>query len=113
MSWSAEANADGHTPFDASNSETDVEVNRDFAGEEKRKDDDFQKRLTLTFKNVTVNVTAPGEALGDTLLSWVNPSQLLDVFRKEEHTKRVWTWHLCSGLITVETDMVPGYSARG
>ena len=89
MSWSAEANPDGYTPSDPSNSETDVEVNHEFPDQERRKDDDFQKRLTLTFKNVTVNVTAPGEALGDTLLSWVNPSQLLDVFRKKAHTKRV------------------------
>lgn len=89
MLWSAEADADGHTPFDASNSETDVEVNRAYADVEQPKDDAFQKRLTLTFKNVTVNVTAPGEALGDTLLSWVNPSQLLDVFRNAGHPKRV------------------------
>ncbi|KAH6845782.1 ABC-2 type transporter-domain-containing protein [Chaetomium sp. MPI-CAGE-AT-0009] len=88
MSWPAEADADGHTAFDASTSETDVEVNPAFADEEQREDDEFQKRLTVTFKNVTVNVTAPGEALGDTLLSWVNPSQLLDIFRKKEHTKR-------------------------
>lgn len=93
MAWSAEADAPRHAPFDASASETDVEVNHAFPGEEHPKDDAFQKRLTLTFNNVTVNVTAPGEALGDTLLSWVNPSQLLDVFRKKEHTKRVWTYH--------------------
>ncbi|EAQ84120.1 hypothetical protein CHGG_10524 [Chaetomium globosum CBS 148.51] len=89
MAWSAEADAPRHTPFDASASETDVEVNHAFPGEEHPKDNAFQKRLTLTFNNVTVNVTAPGEALGDTLLSWVNPSQLLDVFRKKEHTKRL------------------------
>lgn len=89
MSWSAESVADGHTIFDASASETNVEDNHVFADGEQPKGDAFQKRLTLTFKNVTVNVTAPGEALGDTLLSWVNPSQLLSPFRKGEHTRRV------------------------
>ncbi|KAL2132058.1 hypothetical protein VTI74DRAFT_4260 [Chaetomium olivicolor] len=89
MSWSAEAAADGHPVFDASASETDVEVNHAFADEERQKDDALQKRLTLTFKNVTVNVTSPGEALGETLWSWVNPSQSLSLFfRREEHTKR-------------------------
>jgi hypothetical protein len=76
--------------FDASGSETNVEDNQATAGEEHYKDNNaFQKRLTLSFKNVTVNVTAPGEALGDTLLSWVNPSQLLNPFRKGERTQRV------------------------
>ncbi|KAK4151109.1 ABC-2 type transporter-domain-containing protein [Chaetomidium leptoderma] len=88
MLWSGKAAADGHTVFDTSASETDVEINRTFANEDRHKDDAIQKRLTLTFQNVTVNVTAPGEALGDTLLSWMNPSQLLNPFRMGGHTKR-------------------------
>ncbi len=87
--WSTKAAPDGNAVFDASASETDVEVNRVFAEEERHKYEDFQKRLTLTFKNVTVNVTAPGEALGETLWSWANPSQLLSVFQRAERTKRV------------------------
>lgn len=75
--------------FDASASETDVEVIQTFADVEGHKYDDVQKRLTLTFKNVTVNVTAPGEALGETLWSWANPSQFLAPFRKGGNTKRV------------------------
>jgi hypothetical protein len=89
MSWAPESPADGHIAFDVSGSETNVEDNQAIAGEEHYKDNAFQKRLTLSFKNVTVNVTAPGEALGDTLLSWVNPSQLLNPFRKGERTQRV------------------------
>ncbi len=89
MSWSTKTAADGNAVFDASASETDVELNRVFADEERHKDKEFQKSLTLTFKNVTVNVTAPGEALGETLWSWANPSQLLSVFQRGEHTKRV------------------------
>ncbi len=96
MSWSTQAAADGNAVFDASASETDVELNRPFPDEERRKYEGFQKCLTLTFKNVTVNVTAPGEALGETLWSWANPSQLLSVFHKGEQTKRV---RACYGLI--------------
>lgn len=93
MSWSGKAAGDSQTVFDASTSETDVEANQAFEIDEQHKDEAAQKRLTLTFKHVTVNVTAPGEALGDTLLSWVNPSQLLNVFRRSEDTKRVRVCH--------------------
>jgi ATP-binding cassette, subfamily G (WHITE), member 2, SNQ2 len=89
MSWSPESATNGHNVFDASGSDTNVEDNQAIAGEEHHKDNALQKRLTLTFQNVTVNVAAPGEALGDTLLSWVNPSQLLNPFRKGDRTQRV------------------------
>ena len=89
MSSSTAAAADEHADFDALASETDVEVNPAFVDEGRHKDDALQKRLTLTFKNVTVNVTAAGEALGETLWSYANPTQLLSLFRKGEHTKRV------------------------
>ncbi len=102
MSWSADAPASssGHTTvFDTSASDTDVEVARGFADDveqQRPKDNDsLQKRLTLTFKNVTVNVTAPGEALGDTLWSWADPSQLVDVFRKPGGAKRVLSLPSC------------------
>lgn len=90
MSRSAEAAANGGSVFEASASETDVEVSRGLGYEERQhKLEAFQKRLTLTFKNVTVNVTAPGEALGETLWSRVNPSQLLSLFHRGDDTKRV------------------------
>ncbi|KAL3438203.1 ABC-2 type transporter-domain-containing protein [Aspergillus tetrazonus] len=46
------------------------------------------KRLTLTFRDLTVNVTAADAALGQTLLSVVDPRQLLDYLRKREKPKR-------------------------
>lgn len=93
MSWSPKDTADGQTVFDASASDTDVEVTRAFANIDRTKDDGFQKRLTLTFKDVTVNVTAPGEALGETLWSRISPSQLRSVFHKEKAPKRVKISH--------------------
>ncbi|KAL4769136.1 ABC-2 type transporter-domain-containing protein [Aspergillus nidulans var. acristatus] len=48
----------------------------------------ISKRLTLTFRDLTVNVTAADEALGQTLLSVVDPRQLLDYLRKRERPKR-------------------------
>ena len=39
------------------------------------------KRLTLTFKNLTVRGTSSDAALGETLWSRVDPTQILDVFR--------------------------------
>lgn len=89
MSWSAGAAADGHIASDSSTSEKDVEVFHTVADAKRHEDVGVQKRLTLTFKHVTVNVTAPGETLGETLWSWANPSQLLSLFRSGNHTKRV------------------------
>ena len=51
----------------------------------------IRKRLTLTFRNLNVRVTAPDAALGDTLLSYADPRQLLDVFRRSRKNKRVGT----------------------
>jgi len=88
LSWNAAA-ADGNGMFDASASETDVEGHRVHPDEERGKDA-VQKRLTLTFQGVTVRVTAPGEALGETLLSRVDPRQLSDWVHRVNHPKRVW-----------------------
>ncbi|KAL5337204.1 ABC-2 type transporter-domain-containing protein [Aspergillus crustosus] len=41
------------------------------------------KRLTLTFRDVSVRVTAPDAALGETLLSVADPRRLLGYFGKE------------------------------
>ncbi|KAE8354612.1 ABC-2 type transporter-domain-containing protein [Aspergillus coremiiformis] len=48
----------------------------------------IRKRLTLTFRNLNVRVTAPDAALGETLLSYADPRQVLDVFRKGRQHKR-------------------------
>lgn len=39
------------------------------------------KRLTLTFKNLTVRVPPTGEALGETLWSRVDPTQIATFFK--------------------------------
>ncbi|KAL5049175.1 hypothetical protein BDW71DRAFT_217786 [Aspergillus fruticulosus] len=48
----------------------------------------ISKRITLTFRNLTVNVSAADAALGQTLLSVVDPRQLLDYLRRGEKPKR-------------------------
>ncbi|KAF4445685.1 ATPase [Fusarium albosuccineum] len=68
-----------------SSSDTDVEV--DDVDEERGKDH-IQKRLALTFQNVTVRVTAPDEALGETLWSRVDPRQLGGLFTRSNRPKR-------------------------
>jgi hypothetical protein len=86
---SADPDSGGNTIFASSASETDVEVNGAPAGDEPNKQEAFQKRLTLTFKNVSVQVAAPGEALGETLWSRANPGKLLSLFRRTETPKMV------------------------
>ncbi|KAL4932505.1 putative ABC multidrug transporter [Aspergillus undulatus] len=48
----------------------------------------ISKRLTLTFRDVSVHVTAAEAALGQTLLSVADPRQVVDWFRKREKPKR-------------------------
>lgn len=48
----------------------------------------IRKRLTVTFRDLTVRVTAPDAALGDTLWSEVDPRQLGNLFNKKK-SKRV------------------------
>jgi len=74
--------------YHASSSDTDVEVGeqQDVGNNEK---DFIQKRLTLSFKSVTVLVKAPGEALGETLWSRVDPTQLLGYLKPNALPKRV------------------------
>lgn len=49
----------------------------------------IQKRLTLTFRDLNVRVTAPDAALGSTILSEADPRQFLDFFRRNKQPKRV------------------------
>lgn len=67
-------------------SDTNVDVEN---VDEERGKDFIQKRLTLTFQNVIVRVTAPDEALGETLWSWVDPRQLGGLFKRTHRPKRV------------------------
>ncbi|CAM1507980.1 Fc.00g048280.m01.CDS01 [Cosmosporella sp. VM-42] len=75
----------GHEAQYRSSSETDVEAEN---ADEERGKDHIQKRLTLTFQDVTVRVTAPDEALGETLWSRVDPRQLKGVFGGNSRPKR-------------------------
>jgi hypothetical protein len=52
-------------------------------------DGSIQKRLTVTFRDLNVRVTAPDAALGSTLWSAVDPRQLGDLFSRKENRKRV------------------------
>ncbi|RAK96058.1 putative ABC multidrug transporter [Aspergillus ibericus CBS 121593] len=51
-------------------------------------DSSIYKRLTLTWRNVSVHVTAPDAALGDTLLSVADPRQALGWFKGGSRPKR-------------------------
>ncbi|KAF9888262.1 hypothetical protein FE257_008831 [Aspergillus nanangensis] len=50
--------------------------------------DPIQKRLTLTFRNLSVHVTAPDAALGETLLSYADPRQFLGFLHRSSKPKR-------------------------
>ncbi|CRG90900.1 ABC multidrug transporter, putative [Talaromyces islandicus] len=49
---------------------------------------EIRKELTVTFRGLNVRVTAPDEALGETLLSVADPRQLLNAFRRNMKPKR-------------------------
>ena len=51
--------------------------------------EEIRKRLTLTFQQLNVLVTAPDAALGSTLWSEVDPRQLSGLFRRGKQPKRV------------------------
>jgi hypothetical protein len=59
-------------------------------------DSALRKRLTLTFRNLNIRVTAPDAALGETLLSYADPRHVLDFFRKSRQPKRVCFGELCA-----------------
>ncbi|KAJ6151805.1 hypothetical protein N7470_006933 [Penicillium chermesinum] len=48
----------------------------------------MRKRLTVTFRDLNVRVTAPDAALGDTLLSEIDPRRLLGPFKRGKMRKR-------------------------
>ena len=58
-------------------------------GEASSDRDHIPKRLTLSFRNLTVRVTAPDEALGETLWSRADPRQLMGLFDWKERPARV------------------------
>lgn len=87
-----------------SSSDTDVEVEN---VDEERGKDHIQKRLTLTFQDVTVRVTAPDEALGETLWSRVDPRQLAGLFKRNNRPMRVGSFGVmadCASLLTWHAD---------
>ncbi|CAI7593159.1 unnamed protein product [Penicillium pancosmium] len=49
----------------------------------------IRKRLTVTFRDLTVRVTAPDAALGDTLWSEVDPRQLGNLFNKKKSKRSI------------------------
>jgi len=61
----------------------------------------IQKRLTLTFQNLNVRVTAPDAALGSTILSEADPRQILDFFRRNQRPKRV-CGDMCRMMVVVD-----------
>ncbi|KAJ5537442.1 hypothetical protein N7513_010628 [Penicillium frequentans] len=48
----------------------------------------IRKRLTITFRDLNVRVTAPDAALGSTLLSRVDPRQLAGLFKRDKSPQR-------------------------
>lgn len=52
-------------------------------------DASIRKRLTVTFRDLNVRVTAPDAALGSTLWSEVDPRQLRFFFKRTQKHKRV------------------------
>ena len=51
--------------------------------------DQIRKRLTITFRDLNVRVTAADAALGSTLWSEIDPRQLAGLFKRNERPKRV------------------------
>jgi hypothetical protein len=49
----------------------------------------IRKRLTVTFRDLNVRVTAPDAALGNTLWSEVDPRQLGGLLKRGDRPKRV------------------------
>ncbi|CAH0037575.1 unnamed protein product [Clonostachys solani] len=70
------------TTATSSSSSSDTE-NQENALEEVKSRDFVPKRLTLSFKDLTVRVTASSEALGETLWSRVDPGQLKSFFTRK------------------------------
>lgn len=66
------------SPSSATLTSVDVEEQRDA----------LRKRLTVTFCNLSVRVTAPDAALGSTMWSEVDPRQLLDLFQRKKRPMR-------------------------
>lgn len=52
-------------------------------------DGQIRKRLTVTFRDLNVRVTAPDAALGDTLWSEMDPRQLGGLLNRSNSPKRV------------------------
>lgn len=86
-------------------SETDVEAQKSY---DDRATTSVRKRLTLTFKNLTVRGTSSDRALGETLWSRVDPTQLSDILRggktRGNKVRRSTPWGHRSANISTNTD---------
>ncbi|KAJ6023722.1 hypothetical protein N7540_004519 [Penicillium herquei] len=69
---------DSDIPSSGTATPVDVEGNRQ----------EIRKRLTVTFRDLNVRVTAPDAALGSTLWSEVDPRQLSGLFQRRKSSKR-------------------------
>lgn len=49
----------------------------------------LHKRLTLTFRDLNIRVTAPDAALGSTLWSRIDPRQIGNLLKRNSRPKRV------------------------
>lgn len=63
-------------------SETDIEAQEPF--DNRLGNTSVRKQLTLTFNHLTVRGTSSEGALGETLWSRVDPTQLVDLFRSRK-----------------------------
>ncbi|KAK7415703.1 hypothetical protein QQX98_005738 [Neonectria punicea] len=93
-----------------SSSDTDVEPE---SIDQERGKDFIQKHLTLTFKDVSVRVTAPEEALAETLWSRVDPRQILDLFHRGDRPKRTILHEVTGQVSPGEMLLVLGRPAAG
>lgn len=71
----------------------------------------IRKRLTITFRDLNVRVTAPDAALGSTLWSRVDPRQLAGFFKRDQRHKRVQLeprYHYHGSILTKISDYLKG-----
>ena len=72
-----------------STSETDIEAQKHH--DSRLEGSAVRKQLTLTFRNLTVRGTSSDVALGETLWSRIDPTQLVNLFRgRKNRGNKAW-----------------------